>query len=48
MATLLDAQPSGAGDYAVPFATTGLAAGLYHYRLTAAGHSVSRALSIVR
>jgi hypothetical protein len=48
VAKLLNAQPKAVGEYSVPFATAGLAAGLYHYRLEADGQTVSRALSVVR
>ncbi|GAA4018159.1 hypothetical protein GCM10022408_34880 [Hymenobacter fastidiosus] len=48
VATLREAQPRSVGEYTVPFATRGLAAGLYYYRLEAQGRPVSRPLSIVR
>ncbi|GAA3937081.1 hypothetical protein GCM10022406_21570 [Hymenobacter algoricola] len=48
VAPLLQAQPRAAGEYAVPFATSSLAAGLYYFRLEADGQTQSRALSIVR
>ena len=40
--------PAAQGEYAVTFDATGLSAGLYEYRVSAAGRSVSRRMMVVK